>query len=106
MAFNLASLNARRLRDPRFARPVLGDLRNCCIDVAAVQETHFICEDVEVLANDYVIFSAFGQRLSAGVSLLVRGSFHADVNVVFSGEGSWLIVADVGVRSFKFSFFR
>ena len=73
------------------------------VDVAAVQETYFICEkDVGVLGDDYVFFSAFGHRLSARVSLLVGRSLHADVNAVFSGEASCLVEADVAMRSFKF----
>ena len=55
-----------------------------------------------MLENDFAIFSTYGSHNSAGVSLLVGGSFDADVNVVFAGDRSRLIVADVAVKSFKF----
>ena len=41
MTLNLASLNVRGLRDPRKCARLLGDLSNLCLNVAAVQETHF-----------------------------------------------------------------
>ena len=43
MALNLASLNGRGLRDSSKCARLLGELRNLCVDVAAVQETHFTC---------------------------------------------------------------
>ena len=74
---------------------LLGELKNLCIDVTAVQETHFTCSaDFRVLEKDFNVFSAYGSRTSAGVSLLV--------DVVFAGDGGRLVVADVGVKSFKF----
>ena len=52
MALNVASLNARELRD------ALAELSNLGVDVAAVQETHFTCEaDCRVLENDCRLFS-------------------------------------------------
>ena len=48
------------------------------------------------------VFSAYGCRASAGVSLLVGRSLDADVDVVCVGDGGRLIVADVAVKSFKF----
>ena len=47
------------------------------------------------------VFSAYGSRISAGVSLLVGRSRDA-VDVVFAGDGGRLVVADVAVKSFKF----
>ena len=47
-------------------------------------------------------FSAYGSRVSAGVSLLVGRSLDADVDVVFAGDGGQLVVVDVAVKSFKF----
>ena len=74
-----------------------------CLHVAAVRETHFTCEaDCRVLEDDFVIFSAFGSHLSAGVSLLVGCSLDAIVNVVFAGDGGRLLVADVAVKTFEF----
>ena len=68
-----------------------------------MQETHFICSaDGRVLEKDFVIFSAYGSRSGTGVSLLVRCSLNTDAYVVFAGDGSRLIVADVAVKSFEF----
>ena len=68
-----------------------------------MQETHFICKaDCRVLRDDFVVYSAFGSRRSAGVSRLVGCSLDAIVNAVFSGEGGRLLVADVAVKTFEF----
>ena len=45
------------------------------------------------------VFSAYGSRTSAGVSLLVGRSLDADD---FAGDGGRLVVADVAVKIFKF----
>ena len=84
MALNLAMLNVRGLRDAR----LLGEPKNLSVDVAALQETHFICAaDSRVLGNDFNVFSAHNSRSSAEVSLLVGRS----LDVVFVGDGaSWL----------------
>ena len=44
MALNIASLNARGLRDASKCTCLLAELSNLCVNVAAVQETHFICK--------------------------------------------------------------
>ena len=103
MSLNLATLNARGLRDPSKCARLFGELLNLCVNVAAVQETHFtFAADCWVLENDFVVFSAYGSRSSAETSLLIERSLDADVNVVFAGDGGGLIVADVAVKSFKF----
>ena len=103
MALNVASLNARGLRDASKCAHLLSELSNLCVDVAAVQETHFTCgADCRVLRGDFVVYSAFGSRLSAGVSLLVGRSLDSIVNVVFAGDGGRLLVADVAVKTFEF----
>ena len=103
MALNLASLNVRGLRDSSKCTRLLAELRNLEVDVAAVQETHFTCgADCRVLESDFNVFSAYGSRTSAGVSLLVGHSLDADIDVVFAGDGGRLVVADVAVKSFKF----
>ena len=95
MALNVASLNVRGLRDSSKCARLLGELKNIRVDVAAVQETHFTCDaDCRVLVNDFNVFSAYGSRASAGVSLLVGRSLDADVDVVFAGDGGRLVVAD------------
>ena len=40
-----------------------------------------------MLEKDFAVFSAYGCRNSAGVSLLVGRSLYADINFVFAG---WL----------------
>ena len=103
MALNHATLNVRGLSDPSKCTRLLGELTNLCIDVAAVQETHFTCgADWRVLESGFNIFFAYGSRTSAGVSLLIGCSLDADVDVAFAGDGDRLVVADVAVKSFKF----
>ena len=86
MALNLATLNVRGLRDSSKCARLLGELKNLRVDVTAVQETHFICgADYWMLENDFNVFSAYGSRSSAGVSLLVGHSL--DVDVVFASDG-------------------
>ena len=48
-----------------------------------------------------MVFSAFGSRCSAEVSLLVGPSLNAIVNLVFADDGGRLVVADVAVKSFE-----
>ena len=55
-----------------------------------------------MLESDFVVFSAFGSRYSAGVSSLVGCSLDAIVNLVFADDGGQLIVADVAVKTFEF----
>ena len=96
-------MNVRGLRDSSKCACLLGELNNFGVDVAAVQETHFTCgADCWVLESNFNVFSAYGSRASAGVSLLVGRSLDADVDVVFAGDGGRLVVADVAVKSFKF----
>ena len=72
---------------------LLTDHKNLRENVAAVQETYFICAaDCRVLENDFNVFSAYSSRSSAGVSLQVERSLGAYVDVVFAGD----------VKSFKF----
>ena len=93
----------RGLRDSSKCTRLLGELRNLCVDVTAVQETHFTCgANCRVLESDFNVFSAYGSSTSAGVSLLVGRSLDADVDVVFAGDGGRLVVVDVAVKSFKF----
>ena len=93
----------RGLRDSSKSARLHAELRNLCVDVAAVQETHFTCgADCRVLESDFNVFSAYGSRTSTGVTLLVGRSIDADVDVVFAGDGGRLVVADVAMKSFKF----
>ena len=86
-----------------FALHVVGRYSVTALYVAAVQETHSTCEtDCRVLESDFVVYSAFGSRLSTGVSLLVGRSLDAIVNVVFAGDWGRLLMADVAVKTFEF----
>ena len=49
-----------------------------------------------------MVFSAFRSHCSAGVSLLLGRSLKAIVNLVFAGDGSRQVVADVAIKSFEF----
>ena len=90
----------RGLRDSSKCTHLLAELKNLGVDVTAVQETHFTCDaDCRVLESDFNVFSAYGSRTSAGVSLLVGRSLDADV---LAGDGGRLVEADVAVKSFKF----
>ena len=97
-ALNLATLNARRLRDPSKCTRLLGELSNLRMDFTAVQETHFTCAaDCRVLENDYVVLSVYGNRSSVG------GLFtNADVYLVLAGDGGLLVAANIAVKSFEF----
>ena len=103
MVLNLATLNVRGLRDSSKCARLLAELRNLSKNVAAIQETHFMCAaDCQVLENNFNVFSVHSSRSSAGVSLLVGRSLDADVSVVFTDDGGRLVVADVVVKSFEF----
>ena len=87
MYLNLATLNARELRDPSKCVRLLGELSNLCVSVAAVQETHFTCaEDCRVLRDDFTSFQHSAAAAALG-SLLVGRSLNAFVNLVFVGDG-------------------
>ena len=106
MAVILANLNVRGLRDPNKCTRLLGELSNIGVDVTAMQETRFTCvEDCRVMTDDFVVFSASGNRSTSGVSLLVRCSRNVVVNLVFADDRSWLLVANVAIKSFKFRVF-
>ena len=103
MTLNHATLNLRGLRNSSKCARLLAKLKNLSVEVAAVQKIHFLCAvDCRVLENDFNIFSAYGSRISAGVSLLVGRSLDAYVDFVYAGDGGRLIVADVAVKCFKF----
>ena len=103
MLLNIASLNVRGLKESRKCTRLLAELKTLGVDVAAVQETHFTRgAECWVLESDFKVFSAYGSRTSAGVSLLVGRSLDADVDVVFADDGGRLVLVDVAVKSFKF----
>ena len=103
MTLNLASWNVRGLKDPSRCARLLGELSNLRVNLAAMQETHFIyAADCRPLEDDFAVFSAFGSRCGAGVSLLVGRSLNANVNVVFAGDEGRLVVADIAGKTFEF----
>ena len=73
------------------------------MDVVKVQETYFTCtEDCQVLEDEFVVFLAFSSCCNLGISLLVRCSLNAIVNLVFADDRGQLVVSDVAIKSFKF----
>ena len=99
-------IECERTEDPSKCARLLGELSNLSVNVTAVQETHFTCAtDCRVLENDYVVISAYGSRISAGVTLLIGRSLNADVNLFLADDGGWLVVADVAVKRFEFRVF-
>ena len=66
MALNLATLNARGLRDASKCIHLLGELSKLSVDVVEVQGTRFICAgDCRVQENDFVVLSTYGSHSSA-----------------------------------------
>lgn len=48
-----------------------------------IQATHFVCEvDARVLYSNFLIYPAYGVRLISGVSMLVKRSLDAIVDLV------------------------
>lgn len=69
-----------------------------CVDVAALQETHFVWK---VDVNDYVVYLAHEDHLARGVSLVVKRTLDTKVELVHVDARGWesLIVADIAVNS-------
>ena len=64
---------------------------------------HIICAaDCRVLEDDFNVYSAYVNRNSTGVSLLVGCSLDADVDTVLEGDGGRLVVTDIAVKRFEF----
>lgn len=67
--------------------------------MSAIQETNFVCDvDACVLFIDFV-YSAYGDRLVKVVSLLMRRTLGARVDLVHVNVRWVLIVADIAVKS-------
>ena len=100
MALNAATLNGNGLRDIGKRSKLLFELDRFSVDVAAIQETHFIPTDrFPALEENFFIFSAFGTIFARGVSLLVRRTLNPRVNVVHADGAGRLVVADVTIGS-------
>ena len=103
MALNLVNLNVRGLRDPSRCSRLLGELPNLGMNVAAVQETHFICAaDFRPLMGDFVVFPAFGSLCGLGTLCLLGRRLNANVNIVFTGDEYQLVVVDIAVKTIEF----
>ena len=87
MDLSYATLNARWVMDPSKWTCLLGELSNLSVNVATVQETHFICTaDYRVQEYDYIVLSAYGSRSSVRVSLLIGRSLNTDVKPVLTDD--------------------
>ena len=103
MAINIANLNVRGLRSREKTDRLLKDLLDLKVDVAAIEETHFVRPvDSRVLANDYYVVSDYGNNVSRGVSLLVRCALNPRIDIVHRSRVGRAIVADVAIRDFTF----
>ena len=103
MDLYLSSFNAHGLRNASSAASLLKNLLELGIDVAALQETNFTCpRDERVFENDYVVYSAYTVSRGAGVSLLVKRSLNAVVNLLYTDTQGRLLVADLSVNGKKF----
>lgn len=72
------SVNMKCLRDRGKATCLLRDLLSFGVNVAAIQETHFVCDvDACVLASDFLVYAAYGDRHASGVSLIVSRPLNA-----------------------------
>ena len=75
MTLNLATSNARGLKDPSKCAHLLGELLNLIVHVPAMQETHFTCAaECRVMEDDYVFGGA------RGVMVIVAGCGHGDTS--------------------------
>ena len=100
---NLATYNVWGLRDSSKAARLLEDLGDLKVDIAALEETHFICRaDEHVLDRDYILVSSYGDRTSRGVSVLVKRSLGARIDVISAGSGGRCVVVDIAVRGHEF----
>lgn len=103
MYIKLASLNARCLRVWSKAAHMLCDLLSFSVDVAAIKERHFLCNvDAHVLSSNFVVYSAYRDQLTWAVSLLVKHTLGAKVDLVNVHVGGQLIVANIAVSSSLF----
>ena len=82
MTLHFASLDVWGLMDQRHAARVRSKLSNLEVNVAVMQETHFICmADCTMLEENYVVLAAFSNHHSAEASLLVGRSLEPYVNM-------------------------
>ena len=92
MVLNLATLNARGLRDQSKCET----LRECYC--SGRDSIHLHGE----LKDDFVIFLAYSRRCNAEISRIVRRSLNVIVSIVFAEDGGRLFVVNVAVKSVEF----
>ena len=93
----LASLNGRGLRSDSRRSHLLLYLRRRDIDICCLQETHFDSNFYEdILARDYLSFSAYFDSHSRGVTWLI--SLVATCALVLSDPVGRLYVLDVTIK--------
>lgn len=57
-------------------------------DGAAIEDTHFVCEIVaRVLSSHFVFYSAYWDRLTRGVSMMVKRNLGVRVDLHMSTRG-------------------
>lgn len=96
-------MNALGLKDQIKAARLLRHLLTFGIVVAAIQETHFIWEvDARVLPSNFVVYSVYGNRLAKCVSLVDKGTFDANVELVRVNAEGRLVVVYIAVNNSSF----
>lgn len=74
----LACFNAKGLRDQSKTTRLLRGLLSFSMDVAAMEETHLFAR---VVPSDFFVYSAYGNRQAGGVSLLVKCTLGARMDL-------------------------
>ena len=96
-ALNPASLNVRRLSDPSKCLHLLGELSNLCVNVAAVQDTHFTyVMGCRLLEDDFVVFQHTADTAALGSLCLLNAAL-----IRLSMLYLQMTVTDVAVKSFE-----
>ena len=103
MALHLASVNGRGLRSDSKRAKLLRTLQHLDVNICCLQETHFIPSDYEsVLSKDFLLFSAYFDSHSRGVSWLISRSLNAACTLVFADPAGRLCVVDATIKGEAF----
>lgn len=82
-------MNARSLRGRSKATHLLPDLLSFGVDMQAIQEKYFVCEDyARIQSNDFVVYFAYGTQMTNFVSMLGKRALVAKVDLVHDNAGS------------------
>ena len=99
MSLQLASLNGRGLRSESKRAKLLRTLQHFDVSICCLQETHFIPSDCEsILSRDFLLFSAYFDSHSRGVSWLISRSLNAACTHVYADPAGRLCVVDVTIK--------